>query len=131
MLVLLYVESKARGFVLRIADDARRRSSSTRGKGFAGSREFIDRDRLRHRGFQHRQQRDGLVRSLARRGLWRAALGDHVEDAVRGRLTGLQPESAVFVGLTLRQLRRRAGASGVKRDGRPGDRAARTLDGAR
>jgi hypothetical protein len=47
MLALLDVESKARGFVLRIADDARRRSSSTRGKGFAGSREFFDRDRLR------------------------------------------------------------------------------------
>ena len=47
MLALLDIESKARGFVLRIADDARRRSSSTRGKGFAGSREFFDRDRLR------------------------------------------------------------------------------------
>jgi hypothetical protein len=56
MLALLDIESKARGFVLRIADDARRRSSSTRGKGFAGSREFFDRDRLRHRGLQHRQQ---------------------------------------------------------------------------
>jgi hypothetical protein len=53
-----------------------------------------------------------------------------VEDAFRRRFTGLQPESAVFVGLTLSQLRRRAVAGGVKRDGRPGDRAARTLDGA-
>ena len=60
--------------------------------------EFVDRDRLRQLGPQHRHQGDGIVGAFIRRGLRGAAFCDQVKHSICRRLIDIQVECAIFVG---------------------------------
>ena len=81
----------------RISGDRFPVDESRRGERRGHGGEFVDRDRLRQLGPQHRHQGDGIVGAFICRGLRGAPFGDQVKHAICRRLIDIQFECAIEV----------------------------------